>query len=90
MRIPTKGLGIDSVIAWAKDLAAIELLGGRLLEAVEVTTTDAELEHGLGRVMRGALIVGSDVAQAYKLTEFTSLHYTISAGSESTVSLWVF
>lgn len=90
MRIPVKSRGLDSIIDWAKDLVSIAILDGRLIESVEVTASDAELEHGLGRVMRGAVVVSSTVAQGYRVTSFTSLGFTISAPSPATVTLWVF
>ena len=90
MRITIKGYGIDSIIAWAKELASLAILDGQLLEKVEVTTSDVDLEHTLERVMRGAIVVSSDVAQGYKLNGFTKQTFTISAGSTATVSLWVF
>jgi hypothetical protein len=90
VRTPVKGFWLDSVIDWAKEVSAKEILSGRLIEGVAVTTSNVAKEHALDRIPRGVVIVASDVAQGYKRSNFTKTHYTISAASAATVSLWVF
>lgn len=84
---------------WARQLVAalreIPFLDGRLLEDVTVETTGTDLAHGLGRVPRGFIPLGSTSANtAMRIdplqdpTAFILRLSTLSA--DYTGDIWVF
>lgn len=80
-----------------KDVTGKTILDGELVEDVElVGSSYKHVSHGLGRKVRGWIIVASDAdtsgvygAQADNDFPETTL-YLYNSGSTATVSLWVF
>lgn len=86
------------VVAWAvdvvraiKELQDVPLLNGVLLEDVSVGMSDTTIQHKLGRVPRGYLVVKLDAGSAvWQPAAATSSHIHLQAASDVVISLWVF
>lgn len=65
---------------------------GRLIEDVDLTTTAVDVEHGLGRTVRGFIIVNKDANADVWRTDSSneSKFIKLDASGTVTVSLWVF
>jgi len=90
---PDTSRAIDEVRELANTLAAVELLDGRLLEDQALGNgTTTKLNHGMGRALRGYLIVRQDTAGT--VHEVSGADATrqlwLQASAAMTVSLWVF
>jgi len=68
------------------------LLDGMLLEDIALTTTETQVNHKLGRVPNGWIIVKKNAAQdVYESgTTLTDRFLSLTAAGTVTVSLWVF
>lgn len=70
------------------------LLDGRLIEDLSLTTSSTRIEHKLGRVPRGYLIVKRNAnAQVYDTLSSEGspeLFLPLTASGNVTVSLWIF
>jgi hypothetical protein len=77
----------------AQVLTEIPLLNGRLIQDVDLTTSESLVEHGLDRVPTGWFVVGIDAnATVYSASTPTlpKRHLPLTASATCTVSLWVF
>lgn len=72
------------------DLLGLEILNGRLIEDVEVTTSTATVNHGLNRELKGWIVVKKNADRRVWQTDITSTTLTLDASATVTVSLWVF
>ena len=89
--VPGKPAGLDGLFNWAKRVASEVLLGGRLIEGVEASTSALLVDHKLGRTPRGAIVVKSDISASLNAYAFTDTTITVIAASGSpVVSLYVF
>lgn len=91
------GRAMDEVREVVNDVAAIDILQGKLIEAVVLTGgTTRKIAHGLGRKPRGWIVVKqkgwtstgymNEVDHGSKDRELWLLAY----GMDPTISLWVF
>lgn len=82
---------LKSITEWSKQVAAIAILRGRLVEDIAADSSGVTVEHGLGRAPKGAFVVKISETVAYSISDFTasSLAFETRSGS-ATVSLWVF
>ena len=86
----------DKVEQFANDLQGSGLLSGRLIEDIEfASSTTRNIQHGLGRVYRGYIVVSINANATIKVddtknnnkAQFLALQ---SQGTACTASLWVF
>lgn len=83
----------DAVAAVFLPLLKVSILDGRLIEDIEVTTSQVVVNHGLGRELRGWILVDKNAnARVWRVNSTTNptreLH--LDSGATVTVSLWVF
>jgi hypothetical protein len=91
VKLPNRGLGIESLFDWAKEIVAIAILGGTVIKDVSVTTSGVSVNHGLGRVPQGAIVIKSDSADSFQVDNFTKTTFDITSGSGAAItSIWVF
>lgn len=94
--ITTKDERLDRVQAnvttFADSVLGINILDGRLIEDVVLGTTEVDVEHKLGRDLRGWLIVDKNAQQDIwkSSTTLTKRFLSLTAAGTVTVSLWVF
>ncbi len=73
-------------------LVTSQIVSGQLIENLALTSTLLQVEHGLGRPWRGAMLVRNPSGAT--LTTGTSRNeskwISVSVDTPSTVSLWVF
>jgi hypothetical protein len=69
-----------------------ELLDGRLIEDVALSTTEVKVEHKLGRAVKGWIIVDKNAQQDIwkSATTLEKRFLSLTAAGTVTVSLWVF
>lgn len=81
-----------NVTTFSDSVVSIELLNGRLIEDVILGTTEVQVEHKLGRDLRGWIIVDKNAQQdIWKSSEtLTKRFLSLTAAGTVTVSLWVF
>lgn len=72
------------------DLLGLEILNGRLIEDVEVTTSQVTVNHGLNRELKGWIVVKKNADRRVWQTDITATTLTLDASATVTVSLWVF
>lgn len=74
-----------------RELAAIRILSGVLVQNKQVSSTSPAVTHGLRRMPFGVIVIKSDATVTYKLDNFTknTVDVTPSSGTR-TVSLWIF
>lgn len=73
-------------------LGSREIIDGRLLENVTINSTATQLQHGLGRVPKGFIVVDYTVfpdSGIYR-TAWDEKTITLVADTTSIYSLWVF
>lgn len=69
----------------------IPLLNGRLLESVELSNGNTNIEHKLSREYKGYIIVRkSNGATIYDVAGEADKYVTLNSSAACTVSLWVF
>ena len=91
IKLPSRGLGIEALFDWTKEIVAKTILDGRLMEDIDTSTTALDVNHGLGRAPRGVIVTKSSTTASYSTTAYTSTTFTITASSGTpVVSLWVF
>lgn len=91
IKLPTRGFGVSSLFDWAKEVASRAILNGRLIEDIAADTTGVVVDHKMGKVPRGAIVVKSSTSVSYSATSFNSTSFTITASAGTpTVSVWVF
>lgn len=74
-----------------KQLVSVQILDGVPILDISVTTTGVTVNHGLGRVPVGCIVVKSPTNVTYATTEFTKQQLIIACSSGTpTVNLWVF
>lgn len=70
------------------------ILDGVLVEGISLTTSFKNVSHGLGRPVRGYVLVKSDVITSLKDDDANnvnrSLYIKLAAGATATVSVWFF
>lgn len=79
----------------SSSLSTIPLLSGRLIEDVTLAGpgNDIYVEHGLGRPIRGWIIVDKNItggAVARSTTSTDNSKFLILKGASQVISLWVF
>lgn len=72
------------------DLLGLEILNGRLIEDVVVTTSTVTVDHGLNRVLKGWIVVKKNADRRVWQTSITSTQLVLDSSATVTVSLWVF
>jgi hypothetical protein len=94
IKLPSRGLGIEALFDWTKEIVARVILDGRLIEDLVIDTDGAStvtVDHLIGRTVRGVIVVKSSTTASYSTTAFTSTTFTITASTGNpVVSLWVF
>lgn len=74
-----------------KQLVAVPITTGVLLEDMDIAAAGTDVIHGLERTPVGAIVVKSDTAAAFKLDDFTRTTITVTPSTGTPiVSLWVF
>lgn len=72
-------------------LSAIDILDGRLLEDISLTTSARRVHHNLGRPVRGFWVVWTvGDTRVWVDGDNTSTFIELRANASSTVNLWVF
>ncbi len=73
-------------------LSSVELLNGRLITDVALTTSETLVDHKLGRAYRGWIVVNKNANQDVYVanTGLTERFLKLTASGTVTVSLWVF
>jgi hypothetical protein len=91
LKEPVRALGLDGVFNWIKEVIAKEILSGRLIEDIEVSSAGEEIAHGLGRTPVGVVIVKAESANGVKAFNFTKDFVTLTSKSGTfNVSVWIF
>ena len=94
--IRTKNSELDRVQSnvqlFSNELTTNPLLDGVLLKDIDLTTTETLVNHTLGRLPQGWIIIKKDAAQdVYESgTTLQQRFLSLTAGGAVTVSLWVF
>jgi hypothetical protein len=94
--ITTKNEKLDrvqtNVTTFSDSVVSIEFLNGRLIEDVVLGTTEVQVEHKLGRELRGWIIVDKNAQQDVwkSASTLTKRFLSLTAAGTVTVSLWVF
>lgn len=82
----------QNLAAFSKQLIRVPLLDGNLLTDIDVSTTAAEIAHGLGREPVGYFIVkstaGVTLFDSASLTPKVTIKLTASA--TATCNIWIF
>ena len=73
-------------------LGRLEILNGRLIENIDLTSAETPVEHRLGRAYRGWIVVNKNAAQDVYVssTALNELFINLTAGGDGTISLWGF
>lgn len=81
-----------NIAEFVTPLISNEMLDGRLIEDVALSTSETLVEHKLGRAYKGWIIVNKNAAQDVYVssTTLTKRYLALTAGGTVTVSLWVF
>jgi hypothetical protein len=79
----------DNLAQYFKRLQGLFLLDGILHKEIEINTTFA-LEHKLGRVPIGYLVIKKDSAASIYNGEITSTLLNFSSSANVTADIWVF
>ena len=80
----------DNFIKWTRGIATLEILKGRLIQDISLTTGSNSIEHKLGRTPLGWIVVDRDgTATVYKSSANSRTLELTSSGSVD-ISLWVF
>lgn len=91
IKLPSRARGVQGVHDWAKEVIARPIIDGRLVEGEATSTSGTSVNHGLGRVPRGAIVVKSDSAILVVASAFDKDTITLtSASGTPTVSVWIF
>lgn len=75
---------------WTNQVTPLEILQGRLIEDLAVTTTATAFVHGLGRTPRGWIIVDKTADVRVWRTAWTSTKITLDSSGSATIAIWVF
>ncbi len=71
-------------------LSRLEIVNGNLI-TVAVTTADKQVEHLLGRLPIGWIVVGKDAnANVWQTAAFNDSYITLQASTTVNLTLWVF
>lgn len=65
-------------------------IDGLLIESVVINTTDTKIEHKLGRTPKGFIVTDLQANTNIWRTGYDSRFITLRAGTQTTISLWVF
>jgi NADPH-dependent curcumin reductase CurA len=95
-----RGLGFGSIgdlVTALRSLFASAMVPGKLLDvSIASGATSGTARHALGRVAKGAAVVGSSAAGAFTVdlvtssTDSVTVRASSAVGSTVTVRLWVF
>ena len=94
--LTTRSLELDRVQAnvstFVNSVLDIPILNGRLIEDVDLTSSETLVEHKLGRNYRGWIIVDKNAQQDVWVSaeNLTERFLRLTAAGTVTVSLWVF
>jgi hypothetical protein len=80
------------LIAFARDVGEIAMLGGVLHEAVAITSgTLKSVAHGLGKLPSGWIVTrsGGSSASLYEVSR-TTTHLNLMPGNTGTVDIWIY
>ena len=83
----------DNVVDAFRPVEACPLVTGRLIESVSLSTTAADVAHGLGRRLRGWILVRTNgTATVYEPSASTlpERFVKLQATANVVVTLWVF
>jgi hypothetical protein len=75
---------------WAKQFSDIPFLSGRLIEDIDVKTSQTTVSHNLGRVPAGYIIVYKSSAGDIWATSKDDTHLVLDTSANVTISIWVF
>lgn len=75
---------------WALQFTGIEILQGRLLKDINITTSQTAIVHGLNRRINGWILVAVDVDTRVWEVSRSETVLTLDCSSNATISLWVF
>ena len=80
----------SNVREWTLQFGPIEILQGRLLKDLTVTTAQTEIVHGLNRKINGWILVSVDTDTRVWEIARTETTLTLDTSSNAIISLWVF
>ena len=86
--VDDKSLALQDIIS---TINSNPLINGRLVKNISVlSTADKVIDHGLGRIPNGYIIVSKLANCDLVFKSSTSLTITVRASASTTISLWVF
>lgn len=84
----------DAVGFVLQDIVSKDILDGQILSDVELTTAPKYIDHGLGREIRGYIVVMKDADESVwdnqKINQTPQSNVLLIASGAVTVTLWVF
>ena len=80
----------DSLATLDQNLDKIEIIKGRHIPGVNITTTDTLVAHGLGRTPIGWIVVDQDADARIWRVKIDAQYLCLIASANVSVSLWVF
>jgi hypothetical protein len=81
----------SAIEAAFRSLDRVPLLDGRLIENIELTTTERKIPHNLGRKPKGYLIVDTNAAATvHRSSESDDRYLPLTSSATVTVKIWVF
>jgi len=94
IRLPSElaGDSFRQTREFLRALSEVQILNGRLIEGVSLSTTATAVVHRLGRAWKGYIVVSRSANTDVYHTDESSRNSVINllAGAPVTVSLWVF
>jgi hypothetical protein len=86
--VDDKSLALQDIIS---TINSNPILNGRLVKNISVlSTADKVIDHGLGRIPNGYIIVSKLANCDLVFKSSTALTITLRASASTTISLWVF
>ena len=81
-----------NIDTFADSVTSIPILDGNLIKDVELSSSETQVSHKLGRKYRGWIIVDKNAQQDVWVssTDLTQRFLALTAAGSVTVSLWVF
>lgn len=93
-RLPSKLVGdpAQQIRDFLRALRDVEIVDGRLIENVSVSTSPTNISHRLGRDWKGYIVTAASASVNVYHTTTTNRDsvLTLTASGSATVSLWVF
>jgi hypothetical protein len=81
----------DNIFAAIEQIRGHDLLKGRLIEDIELTTTAIVVDHKLGRPHVGWFVVKKNAGvDVWETSDSTDVAIGLDASGTVTISLWVF